>query len=240
MTNALFTIGGVSRYHIVRRLNRFTVETTVGKGLEKAYINNTGRLTECIVKDREAYCLKNPNSMGKTNYRLFAIRDHTSSILIDTRMQMQSFEEAANQSFLKWLSGCKRLSRNVRLGSSVVDYLFECDGKERYVELKSAALRGDSHYAMYPDCPTIRGRRHIDALTTLASNGGSATIVFIAALSGINVFKPNQSGDPAIPLLLRKAKKTGVAIRAIGIHYDPGTSTVYLDDPDLDIDLGNS
>jgi sugar fermentation stimulation protein A len=171
---------------------------------------------------------------------LFAIHDGSSSILIDTRMQMQAFEEAAGKSLLRWLSGCKLLSRNVRLGSSLIDYLFACNGKERYVEVKSAALRDDSHYAMYPDCPTLRGRRHIHELTNLASKGGLATIVFVAALSDIEAFKPNRSGDSEIPPLLQKAQETGVTVKAIGIHYDPETCKVYLDDPDLKVDLRNS
>lgn len=165
---------------------------------------------------------------------------HSSSILIDTRMQMQAFEEAAENGLLQWLSGHKLVSRNVKLGSSLIDYLFACNGKERYIELKSAALRGDSHCAMYPDCPTLRGRRHIHELTNLASKGGLATIVFIAALSDIDAFKPNKTGDPEIPPLLRKAQETGVMVKAIGIHYDPSTCKVYLDDPDLKVDLGDS
>ena len=100
--------------------------------------------------------------------------------------------------------------------------------------------RLEKHYAMYPDCPTLRGRRHVQELTNLASRGGLATIVFVAALSDIEAFKPNRSGDPEIPPLLRKAQETGVMVKAIGIHYDPKTSIVYLDDPDLKVDLRNS
>jgi len=153
--------------------------------------------------------------------------------------QMQSFELAVKKSLLSWMSRCELVERNVRLGSSLKDYLFVCNGRECYLEVKSAALRGNSRYALYPDCPTLRGRRHVNELANLASQGGSATMVFIAALSGVEVFRPNQSGDPETPSLLRNAQKADVTIRAISIHYDPETSTVCLGNPDLEVELGN-
>jgi len=90
---------------------------------------------------------------------------------------------------------------------------------------------------MYPDCPTVRGRRHIKELIQHVSAGGRGAIVFIAALPNIQAFKPDPHGDPEIPTLLSKAQAAGVLVKAINIHYDPPTSAIYLDDPDLKVEL---
>ncbi|MEM1632317.1 MAG: DNA/RNA nuclease SfsA, partial [Thermofilum sp.] len=100
--------------------------------------------------------------------------------------------------------------------------------------LKSAVLR-EGPYAMYPDCPTLRGRRHIRELTELARSGWRALIVFIAAAPGVSAFKPYERGDPEVARLLRQAKESGVLLRAVSMHYDPALSAVVLDNPSLQV-----
>ena len=105
-----------------------------------------------------------------------------------------------------------------------------------YLEVKSAVLR-DGDFAMYPDCPSARGRKHIQELTKHAAHAGRAYIVFIAALPAVQAFQPNRLGDAALPALLVAAHKAGVEIRSVGMHYCPESHSIDLFDPDLRIDL---
>jgi len=222
---------------IIRRVNRFKVLVEVNGATVHAYINNTGRLSEFLVGNRKAYCLWR-HRPGKTRLRLFAVHDIRGlAALIDTKLQMESFEKLIEVQRIPWLRNCIRVKRNPRLGSSVLDYLLECNGEKIYVEVKSAVLRGNHKYAMYPDCPTLRGRRHIHELTTHVERGGRGLIVFIAALPGVEAFKPYGEGDPEIPVLLRKAWEKGVSIKAINIYYDPGNRQIVLANPDLPVIL---
>ncbi len=222
---------------IIRRVNRFKVLVEVDGGREYAYINNTGRLGEFLVENHTAYCLWRQRP-GKTRLRLFAVHDIMGlAALIDTRLQMESFEKLIENQRIPWLGNCVWVKRNPRLGGSILDYLLECNGEEIYVEVKSAVLRGDHKYAMYPDCQTLRGRRHIRELTTHVEGGGKGLIVFIAALPGVEAFKPYSEGDPEIPVLLRKAWEKGVPIKAINIYYDPDNGRVMLANPDLPVVL---
>ncbi len=95
----------------------------------------------------------------------------------------------------------------------------------------------DEEYAMYPDCPSARDRRHIRDLTQHARTGGKAVILFIAALLEVNVFKPYGDGDPELDELLLEAEKVGAAINGLNIIYDPGDSTVRLINADLPVKL---
>ena len=231
---ALLDLGGHYECRIRGRLNRFVVLVEDGGGAWRAYINNTGRLSELLVEGRLGYCL---DSRGeKTRYRLFAVEESGAAALIDTRMQMQAFEAAVERGLLPWARGCRIASRNPRLGSSVLDYLLDCGGRRVYVEVKSAVLRV-GRGAAYPDCPTMRGRRHIRELASHARRGGRALIVFIAGLPGPEYFTPYPEGDPLIPVLLREAVEAGVEVRAVALHYRPGEKRVVLEDPDLEVRL---
>jgi sugar fermentation stimulation protein A len=114
--------------------------------------------------------------------------------------------------------------------------LLECNGEEVYLEVKSAVQREGQH-AMYPDCPSARGRKHIKELTNHLTEGGEAIILFIAALPEVKAFKPNKLADPELYEKLVAAQQTGVKIKSIGMFYNPESSFVSLLNPDLRADI---
>lgn len=234
MEARILAISNPVECQIIERVNRFVVEVRVEEGKRLAYINNTGRLYQFLVRDRPGFCVRNEKP-GKTGYRLFSIQDGSRGAIIDTQLQMRAFEKSVLMELLPWLRGYRLVKRNARLGNSVIDYLLACDGRQTYLEVKSAVLR-DSHYAMYPDCPSARGRRHIVELTNWVKEGGEAIILFIAALPAVEAFKPNRAGDPELYELLLEARRFGVQARAIGMFYDPKESFLCLYAPDLRVE----
>ena len=220
---------------IVHRLNRFVVEIQVAGSLHRACLNNTGRLKEYLFNGSIGFCTKNSRPL-KTAYRLFAIREGDLGAIIDTQLQMKTFEKALAMGLIPWLDGCIILRRNVRLGNSVIDYLLAYGEKQIYLEVKSAVMR-EGRYAMYPDCPSVRGRRHIRELIDRRATGGAAAILFIAGLPNVEAFKPNRAGDPELCDFLIEAQNTGVDIRAIAIVYNPRDSSIYLYRHDLPVEL---
>ncbi|HIE15190.1 TPA: DNA/RNA nuclease SfsA [Candidatus Bathyarchaeota archaeon] len=232
----ILRVSGVTECSIVRRINRFVVDVHVGDSLRKAHINNTGRLLEFLVEGRRAYCrrLKNPI---KTDFRLFAVEDGGFGAIIDPQLQMITFEEAASSGLIPWLRGSEILRRNPRLGGSLLDYLLLRNEREIYVEVKSAVLRGGEYgwYAMYPDCPSARGRMQISEIIRHVEGGGRGLILFIAALPGVRAFRPNFSADPELYMLLKEAFLKGVELKAIGIFFNPRDRYIYLSSPDLKI-----
>jgi sugar fermentation stimulation protein A len=216
---------------IVKRLNRFVVEIMLGDKNYRASINNTGRLKQFLVEGGTAYCI--PQKKGnKTDYKLFAVKDGDAGAVIDTRLQMDAFERVLHKGLIPWLKDCTFIRRDARLNGSVIDYMLECNGSDLYLEVKSAVLRNGSS-AMYPDCPTARGRRHIAELTEYVRAGGQATILFIAALDGVSSFKPDKDSDPELYYLLVKAVQAGVGTKAINMIYQPEDSYIYLAEADM-------
>ncbi len=216
---------------ILGRRNRFVVEVLVEGEPALAHINNTGRLADLLTHGRRGYCL--PKRGGVTKFKLIAVEDRGGAALIDTYLQMQAFESALNRKFIPW-APCLIVTRAPRLGSSRLDYLLECESHRVLAEVKSAVLR-EGFYAMYPDCPTLRGRRHLSEIAEYARRGGKVLIVFIAALPDVKAFKPYEGGDPEIPRLLATAVEAGAAVKALSMHYEPSTSRILLDNPDLPV-----
>ncbi len=225
--------GEVARCSVVERVNRFVVKVRLNGKDYLAHTNNTGRLEQFLVEGKTAYCLK---TEGKTDFKLFAVEAGHGAALIDTQLQMRAFETSLEAGLIPWLDGYTITKRNVRLGNSVIDYLLDHEGKPAYLEVKSAVLR-DGTYAMYPDCPTERGRRHIKELTAHVRSGGEAIIMFIAALPGVKAFKPDRAGDPELCELLPEAKRAGVKLKCIQMVYDADDSFVCLTNPDLPVRL---
>jgi len=219
------------------RLNRFVALVEVEGEIRKALVTNTGRLGEFMVPGRRAFCL--PKTGGKTDFILLAFEDLGGrGAIIDTRTQAKAFERAVELELVPWLSGCRIKRREVRVGKSRLDYLFECPDGEIYAEMKSAVLRGGNRgeYAMYPDCPSTRGQKHIRELINLRKAGKKAMIFFIGAMPGVEGFRPYEEGDPEIARLLREAEKAGVEIHGLSISLLP-RGKVILEKPRLGITL---
>jgi sugar fermentation stimulation protein A len=229
----LLAIPGTLSCRIIERINRFVVMVEIEGKSHKAHITNSGRLHEFMVKGKQGFCFETPHAT-KTGFRLFAVMEKNLGALIDTQLQMRAFEMAHQNALIPWLKGAVFIRRNPRLGGSVLDYLFDKKGIPVYIEVKSAVLR-EGQFAMYPDCPSLRGQRHVEGLTHWARKGGEAFILFVAALPDVGGFKPYRSADPRLCDLLTKATNMGVQVKALGLYFQPVDSLLYLYNPDLEV-----
>lgn len=194
------------------RLNRFVVEAVDGGDAFFLSLNNTGRLEDFLRQGRRAFFL--PHENRKTRGKLVGVEVEGGLALLDTALQMKAFEAAFSRGLLPWLSSWRHYRRNPRLGKSVLDYLFMGDGKDAYLELKSAVYRRDN-LALYPDAPTERGRRHLRVLIDLQRQGFVAYVVFVVALPGVVGFAPFKERDQEVAELVHKARQEGVIVRSL-------------------------
>jgi len=220
---------------IVRRLTRFTILVEATGGSIIAHLNNTGRLIGII--EPGTPCLLRRIHGAKLGYRLLGVYDDAGGvILLDTSMQEKGFLRAVELGLIPWLNGCTLLGRNRRVSGEVIDYVFKCRGETVYVELKSAVMRLNG-YSGYPDAPTERGRRQIRLLGELATSGLRAIVVFASAVPRVKGFKLYCGADGEIGGVVEEARRRGVVFKSVSIYFDPSTSSVVLDNPDLPVDL---
>jgi sugar fermentation stimulation protein A len=218
---------------IIRRINRFVVKAKIKNKVVLAHLNNTGRLEELIKKGKIGLFLPIEKSK-KLKFRLSMIKENKNDFsIIDTSLQLKAFEVALKKNYISWLKGAEILRRNFRINDSVIDYLIEYKNKKYIVEVKSAVMKR-KRFAMYPDCPSIRGQRHIKELV---KNSKNSIILFIAAMKNIDAFSPNKEADPNIYELLKIAKRKGVKIKAIQIYFDKSINSIILKNDELPINL---
>jgi sugar fermentation stimulation protein A len=216
---------------IIERLNRFVVKVKIKNRLTLTHLNNTGRLEDFLKKGKVGLFLPIKN---KLKFRLSMVQESKNIYsIIDTSLQMKCLEIALEKGYISWLKGAKILKRNYRINTSLIDYLIERKNKKYLIEVKSAVMKY-KNFAMYPDCPSIRGQKHIKELI---DNYKNSIILFIAGMKNISSFSPNKNADPKIYELLRVAKEKGVQIKAIQIYFDEKRKSVVLRNDDLPVVL---
>ncbi len=237
----LLELPPLQRCRLLRRPNRFLVEAEAPTGETlRLHNTNTGRLLDVLQPGAQLLCHPHPNPAGRrTQGRLIAARYHGGWALIDTRLQEQALQAAIEKGLIPPLQGCRPARRNPRLEDATLDLQLECPSGALYLEAKSAVLAARDGYALYPDAPSPRAHRQIQALTRHARRGGMAAIVFIAAFPGARGFRPNRRVDPSLPSLLREAQQAGVLIHAAGMEVvrDREGWRIRLYSPSLPLDL---
>jgi sugar fermentation stimulation protein A len=111
------------------------------------------------------------------------------------------------------------LRREVRHGSSRIDFLLQRGASRLWVEVKSVTLV-DGGLGLFPDAPTRRGRRHVSELAALARKGDSAMLLFVVQRGDATAVAPHSLIDPAFADALADAEKAGVDLRAAGFRFD--------------------
>jgi len=151
---------------IIERLNKFVVKGKIKNKPVLAHLNNTGRLEDFLRKGKVGLFLPIEN---KLKFRLSMVKESKNIYsIIDTQLQMKCFEIALEKGYISWLKEAKILKRNFKINHSLIDYLIEHKSKNYLLEVKSAVMKYKS-FAMYPDCPSIRGQKHIKELINIQS-----------------------------------------------------------------------
>lgn len=233
----LFRIEPAYRGLFIERINRFVVRVKVGSEVVLAHNTNTGRLSEFLSPGKSVLLVPIESKM---RYRLVGVEDSVVGCygIVDILTQARAFEKSVEQGLISYLEGCQVIARNPAVGGSRLDYKLLCGPREVFIETKSAVMRGPEGEAMYPDCETSRGKKHLKTLIELASTGRLVYLIFISAMCSVRCFRPNREGDREVPQLVRKAAAAGVTVKSISLHMD-ADGVVYLENPDVYVCLGD-
>lgn len=197
----------------IKRDNRFRATVSVQGKEAWAHVPNSGRLQELFQPGRPVWLAPATGAHRKTSYDLKLVEYASVLVSVDARLPNPLFRETLAN---KKLPGFHypTVEQEVIYGQSRLD--FRLSGSDQgicWVETKSVTLV-ENDIAMFPDAPTVRGRRHLQELVGARLAGDQAAVVFVVQRPDARRFQPHADADPQFAIALRQAAAAGVAIRA--------------------------
>lgn len=205
---------------LIRRLNRFAVEVELQGQLRQAHLANSGRLHELMLAGTPALLLPRGGPRRKTAYDLLLLCIGRLWVSADARLPNRLAQEALAAGRIEPLRGYRILKPEGSFGGSRVDFLLEGAQGSCLLEVKSVTLVVDG-VALFPDAPTQRGVRHLEALVEARQQGLAAAVLFVVQRADAWAFAPNDAADPAFGRALRQAAAAGVQVLAYRCRVSP-------------------
>jgi len=198
---------------ILERLNRFAVRVLVRGQEAVAHLPNSGRLKELLQPGTPAYLAPRTGPGRKTAYDLILVRLERTLASADARLPNALVAEALRDGRLPQFRGYPHIHPEARYGDSRCDFLLEGPAGRLLLETKSVTWV-EGGFALFPDAPTERGRRHLQALREARRQGLAAALIFVIQREDARAFRPCYRCDPIFGQALREAAAEGVAIYA--------------------------
>lgn len=242
----------------LKRENRFLTVVKIGDRIDFAYLPNPGRLWELLLPGTEVLLVK--SSSGSYPYVLFASRKGMEWVILHTHYTNRLIEKLISEERIDFLTGYKVVEREVRVGSSKIDFVLS-NGKEKILmEVKTCTLF-DGRVAMFPDAVTERGRRHIEELAFAVGDGLGAVCLFVVMSGSVDYFLPAYHIDhkfteaftkfkdivkfEALAVSVSEDLEVG-CLKRLSIPYDflmklsldKGVYLLVLELPAVDVDVG--
>jgi sugar fermentation stimulation protein A len=190
-----------------------------------AHVPNPGRMEELLLPAiTRGYAVAVPSAHRQTAFDLVAVRHGNALVSIDSRIANRVIGEALRSG--RWPeAGTGGWRAEQRWGAHRFDFA-RFEGKalrpSTLLEVKSSNLRV-GRTALFPDAPTERGRRHLEALTRAVRRGVRSIVLFALQRSDVDEFTPNRVLDPEFGRAFDRARRAGVEFRAFRLHVRPGS-----------------
>ena len=207
------------------RLNRFVAVVELNGEPVQAHIATSGRLGELLVPGAEVLLEASTSKTRRTPFSLRAVRYQDIWVSIDAQLPNRLMRQILVASELPPLVDCQFIRSEPSYSQGRFDFLLESAGQPVFVEVKSVTLV-EGGIALFPDAPTERGRRHLNNLTVLCSEGNRCAVIFVVQRSDATACAANRQTDPAFAEALAQAVHGGVETYAYGCTVDPGGVTL--------------
>lgn len=201
--------GSISRGVFLERPNRFLAMVKVSGRVLPSFLPNPGRLYELLVPGVDVFLREVVKGNRKTDYDLIGVMHKGELVSVDTRVPNRLVFEALKKGELDEFNRYDFVKPEYVYGSSRFDFLLAKDRERCLLEVKSCTLmRGN--VALFPDAPTLRGRRHLMELMEARREGYRTCVLFVVQRANAEVFSSNDEADPRFGEAFRVALDVGV------------------------------
>ncbi len=205
----------------IARPNRFIIECMVEEKKVRAYLPNPGRLKELLLPGSTLYMVSQKSSC-KYKYMCVATEKDGVPVLLHTHLNNRVARYLIEHDRIPGLEGAEVIRPEVTVGSSRFDFLLNHKGKEVLLEVKSCTLFSGK-IAMFPDAPTIRGKRHLEELKMLSGGNRKCAVLFIVHSNAPEYFLPDYHTDLEFSKTLLSVSQD-VMVKAVSVSWNKDIS----------------
>jgi sugar fermentation stimulation protein A len=204
---------------LVKRYKRFFADVELADGsCVTAHCPNTGPMTGISTPGSTVWLSQSSDPRRKLAYTWELIEVEGTCVGVNTGLPNRIVARGLTEHAFAALEPYTTVQPEVRYGAenSRIDFLLGApDRPSLYLEVKNTtwtAGAGNDRLALFPDCVTTRGQKHLRELTRIVELGGRAAIFFFINRTDCLRFSPGDAADPTYGRLLREAVAAGVLV----------------------------
>lgn len=202
---------------LIRRYKRFLADIQLPDGVITAACPNTGSLMGCCDAGSRVWLSESESATRKYRHTWELIEVGKVMVGINTALPNALVSEAIVNGTITELSGYASMRREVAFGEerSRVDLLLEGAGREDcYVEVKNVTAAASKGVALFPDCVSERGAKHLRELMRLKARGLRPVQLYCVQRGDVKEVRPADGIDHEYGRTLREAIAAGVEVLA--------------------------
>ena len=207
---------------LIRRYKRFLSDVELHTGeMVTAHCANPGSMLGLTTPGSRVWLSRSDNPKRKLafSWELIEVDLGRGATLvgINTSSPNGAVASAIQNDLIPELTGYASLRREVRYGgNSRIDILLEDEARPPcYVEIKNVHLMREAGLAEFPDSVTVRGAKHLAALSQMAAAGARAIMVYFVQRGDADAFALAEDIDPTYAAAFRAAAASGVEALAL-------------------------
>ena len=209
---------------LIRRYKRFLADVQLPHAVITAAVPNTGSMLGCCDPGMRVWLSESDNAARKYRHTWEIVEVGAVMVGINTARPNALVQEAIAGGAIAELKGYKTLRREVGYGeeSSRVDIVLESPRRKScYVEVKNVTAAVARGVALFPDCVSERGSRHLRELMRLKSSGLRPVQLYCVQRGDVEEVRPADAIDPEYGRTLREAIDAGVEVLAYRAAVTP-------------------
>ena len=209
---------------LIRRYKRFLADIQLPEGVVTAACPNTGSLMGCCEAGSRVWLSESDKATRKYRHTWEIVEVGEVMVGINTGLPNALVGEAIADGTIAELAGYESVRREVAFGEerSRVDLVLEGGGREPcYVEVKNVTAAASRGVALFPDCVSERGARHLRELARLRKQGLRPVQVYCVQRGDVREVRPADGIDYEYGQALREAMRAGVEVLAYRARVTP-------------------
>jgi sugar fermentation stimulation protein A len=209
---------------LIRRYKRFLADVQLPGEVITASCPNTGSMLGCAAAGSRVWLSEHDSATRKYRHTWQIVETGAVMIGINTGLPNKLVEEAIAGGVIAELGGYSTLRREVGYGDegSRVDLVLEGGRRKAcYVEVKNVTAAVKDGVALFPDCVSERGARHLRELMRIKAAGMRPVQLYCVQRGDVNEVRPADDIDGEYGRTLREAIGAGVEVLAYRARVTP-------------------